>query len=126
MVLFSGNKWDKAKMVPSSELLSRITGKHPSVGRAPDALNDTARNYLIPGYEGSFGFISSMSDHFCGSCNRLRLTADGQIKVCFGVTLSGPRFTNSQVTRFACLMLKKFLFGTRCDEERPMESFLER
>lgn len=76
-----GNKWDKAKMVPSSELLSHIQRQHPSTIKAPDELNDTARSYIIPGYKGSFGFISSMSDHFCGSCNRLRLTADGQIKV---------------------------------------------
>lgn len=68
-------------MLPSSELLSRITEKHPLVMKASDELNDTARSYLIPGYRGSFGFISSMSDHFCGSCNRLRLTADGQVKV---------------------------------------------
>ncbi|KAL4246324.1 radical SAM superfamily protein [Abortiporus biennis] len=79
---FTGNKWDKAKMVPSSGLLSHIEAQHPLVIKAPDELNDTARSYLIPGYKGSFGFISSMSDHFCGSCNRLRLTADGQIKVC--------------------------------------------
>lgn len=79
---FTGNKWDKAKMVPSSELLARIQAKYPRVAKAPDELNDTARSYIIPGHRGSFGFISSMSDHFCGSCNRLRLTADGQIKVC--------------------------------------------
>lgn len=68
-------------MVPSSELLARIASKYPTVTKAPDELNDTARSYVIPGHRGSFGFISSMSDHFCGSCNRLRLTADGQIKV---------------------------------------------
>ncbi|KAH9897878.1 molybdenum cofactor biosynthesis prote [Cubamyces lactineus] len=79
---FTGNKWDKAKMVPSSELLSRIRARYPTVHKAPDELNDTARSYMIPGHAGSFGFISSMSDHFCSSCNRLRLTADGQIKVC--------------------------------------------
>ncbi|KAF9486573.1 molybdenum cofactor biosynthesis prote [Pholiota conissans] len=79
---FTGNKWDQKKMVPSSELLDRIRAKYPSVQRAPDELNDTARSWLIPGYQGTFGFISSMSDHFCASCNRLRLTADGQIKVC--------------------------------------------
>ncbi|THH31959.1 hypothetical protein EUX98_g2215 [Antrodiella citrinella] len=77
---FTGNHWDKAKMLPSSELLARVTEKHPLVMKASDELNDTARSYTIPGYRGSFGFISSMSDHFCGSCNRLRLTADGQIK----------------------------------------------
>ena len=68
-------------MIPSSELLSFISKSHPDVRKAPDELNDTARSYVIPGYLGSFGFISSMSDHFCGSCNRLRITADGQIKV---------------------------------------------
>jgi molybdenum cofactor biosynthesis enzyme MoaA len=68
-------------MVPSAELLSRISAHHPNLIRAPDDLNDTARSWMIPGYCGRFGFISSMSDHFCGTCNRLRITADGQIKV---------------------------------------------
>ncbi|KAG1754969.1 uncharacterized protein EDB91DRAFT_1096425 [Suillus paluster] len=79
---FTGNKWDKAKMIPSSQLLDQISREYPSITRAPDELNDTARSWKIPGHVGSLGFISSMSDHFCSSCNRLRLTADGQIKVC--------------------------------------------
>ncbi|PPQ66353.1 hypothetical protein CVT26_011072 [Gymnopilus dilepis] len=79
---FTGNKWDKKKMVESSDLLRRIKEQHPNVQRAPDELNDTAKSWTIPGHKGNFGFISSMSDHFCASCNRLRLTADGQIKVC--------------------------------------------
>lgn len=68
-------------MVPSAVLLSNLQKHHPTVIKAVDELSDTARSYRIPGYMGSFGFISSMSDHFCSSCNRLRLTADGQIKV---------------------------------------------
>lgn len=79
---FTGNKWDKEKMVPSSQLLERLAKRYTDIQRAPDELNDTARSWKIPGYKGSFGFISSMSDHFCSSCNRLRITADGQIKVC--------------------------------------------
>ncbi|KAK7465466.1 hypothetical protein VKT23_005443 [Stygiomarasmius scandens] len=79
---FTGNKWDKAKMVPSSTLLDRISNRHPDIVRISDEANDTARSWKIPGHQGSFGFISSMSDHFCSSCNRLRITADGQIKVC--------------------------------------------
>lgn len=79
----TGNKWDKAKMVPSSDLLATIAAKYPSVTKGPTELNETARSWQIPGYKGSFGFISSMSDHFCSSCNRLRITADGQIKVGF-------------------------------------------
>ncbi|KZV70960.1 molybdenum cofactor biosynthesis prote [Peniophora sp. CONT] len=79
---FTGNKWDKSKMIPSTDLLERIRGRYPDIGKASDELNDTARSYQVPSFRGSIGFISSMSDHFCGTCNRLRLTADGQIKVC--------------------------------------------
>ncbi|KAF9225547.1 molybdenum cofactor biosynthesis prote [Gyrodon lividus] len=79
---FTGNKWDKVKMVPSAELLHTIKQRHPAIERVSDELNDTARSWRIPGYKGNIGFISSMSDHFCSSCNRLRVTADGQIKVC--------------------------------------------
>ena len=68
-------------MVPSNELLARLREHYKNVERTADEVNDTARSWQIPGYEGTFGFISSMSDHFCSSCNRLRITADGQIKV---------------------------------------------
>lgn len=67
-------------MVPSANLLDIIAAKYPSLVKAPVELNETARSWHIPGFKGSFGFISSMSDHFCASCNRLRITADGQIK----------------------------------------------
>ncbi|KAJ3778238.1 molybdenum cofactor biosynthesis prote [Lentinula raphanica] len=79
---FTGNKWNKYKMIPSSDLLEMISERHPSVVRLSDEVNDTARSWKIPGYRGEFGFISSMSDHFCSTCNRLRITSDGQIKVC--------------------------------------------
>ncbi|KAJ4002272.1 molybdenum cofactor biosynthesis prote [Lentinula boryana] len=79
---FTGNKWDKFKMVPSSDLFKLISEKHAGVERLSDEANDTARSWKIPGYQGQFGFISSMSDHFCSTCNRLRITSDGQIKVC--------------------------------------------
>ncbi len=68
-------------MVPSSVLFDKIMLHHPDVERISDEANDTARSWRVPGYKGTFGFISSMSDHFCSSCNRLRITADGQIKV---------------------------------------------
>jgi len=122
----SGNKWDKAKMIPSSELLDRILARHPNLIRSPDELNDTARSWKIPGYQGSLGFISSMSDHFCGTCNRLRITADGQIKVF--------RFLNEiyvaaseiyGLFRSVYLMQKRCHYGTKCDEELRTKSFYE-
>ena len=49
--------------------------------------------YRVPGFQGKIGFITSMSEHFCGSCNRLRLTADGNLKVClFGNAETSLRF----------------------------------
>ncbi|HEU4964848.1 MAG TPA: GTP 3',8-cyclase MoaA [Bacilli bacterium] len=44
--------------------------------------NGPAENYRIAGAQGSFGLIHPVSDHFCQSCNRLRLTADGNLKPC--------------------------------------------
>jgi len=41
-----------------------------------------ARRYQLPGAVGEIGFISAMSQHFCNSCNRLRLTADGKLRAC--------------------------------------------
>lgn len=41
-----------------------------------------ARYFRLSGHEGTLGFISSVSDHFCEDCNRLRLTADGRLKNC--------------------------------------------
>jgi molybdenum cofactor biosynthesis enzyme MoaA len=40
--------------------------------RVEDEPNDTAKGYRAAGHKGTVGFISSMTDHFCGSCNRLR------------------------------------------------------
>ena len=42
----------------------------------------TAKLWRAPGHAGAVGFITSMSEHFCGGCNRLRVTADGQLKAC--------------------------------------------
>jgi cyclic pyranopterin phosphate synthase len=41
-----------------------------------------ARRYRIAGAQGEIGFISALSHHFCNRCNRLRLTADGQLRAC--------------------------------------------
>ncbi|THV02455.1 radical SAM enzyme [Dendrothele bispora CBS 962.96] len=83
---FTGNKWDKVKMVPSSVSKEmghclRMATHHPDVVRISDEANDTVWSWKVPDCRGVFGFISSMADHFCSSCNHLRITADGQIKL---------------------------------------------
>lgn len=63
--------------------------RFPTFSKLSDVDHDTAKAYAVPGFVGRVGFITSMSDHFCGSCNRLRITADGNIKVlCFAGFLS--------------------------------------
>lgn len=84
---FDGNRWSNEKMVPYQKMLELIKEKFVDVIRLNDEANSTSKSYKISGFQGKFGFITSMSEHFCGSCNRLRLTADGNLKVClFGNT----------------------------------------
>ena len=81
---FSGNDWAPDRTIASGELVRRILDCHPGfspVG-APGGGNATENLWALPGSAGRVGFISSMSDAFCSSCNRLRLTADGHLKVC--------------------------------------------
>ena len=76
-------------MVPYEEMIRLIREKHPDFRRVEeeDEANDTSKAWTVPGFKGRVGFITSMSENFCGSCNRLRLTADGNLKVClFGNT----------------------------------------
>ncbi|WP_299551225.1 GTP 3',8-cyclase MoaA [Seonamhaeicola sp.] len=81
---FDGNKWDLSKMVSYKEVMKQVNGvfSETDVIRLQDAPNDTAKNYSIKGYQGSFAIISSVTNPFCDSCNRLRLTANGQLKNC--------------------------------------------
>lgn len=80
---FGGNHFSKKKFIDYRTLLAAIEGRYNGqVQRLSDAPNDTTKAYKIDGFVGQFGFITSMSDHFCNTCNRLRLTADGNLKVC--------------------------------------------
>eukprot|EP00918_Siedleckia_nematoides_P035931 GHVU01078124.1.p1 GENE.GHVU01078124.1~~GHVU01078124.1.p1 ORF type:complete len:405 (+),score=46.03 GHVU01078124.1:25-1239(+) len=88
---FDGNKWNDKKMVPYNEMLDIIKQKWPSLSRTTDVDSDTAKAWKIESdWAGRVGFITSMSDHFCAGCNRVRITADGNLKVCL--------FGNSEVS----------------------------
>jgi len=79
---FDGNKWSQKKMLPYNEMLDIIRTKYPELGRLRDARSDTSKTWQIPGFKGRVGFITSMTHNFCGTCNRLRITSDGNLKVC--------------------------------------------
>jgi cyclic pyranopterin phosphate synthase len=79
---FEGNKWSQGKMMGFAEMLDRIREKYPGLHRIQGHPNDTSKTYAIPGFLGKLGFITSMTNDFCGTCNRLRITGDGNLKVC--------------------------------------------
>lgn len=79
---FDGNKWSQGKMVSYQEMLAIIRAAYPSLHRVQDHPNDTSKTYQVPGFSGRIGFITSMTENFCGTCNRLRITSDGNLKVC--------------------------------------------
>jgi len=81
---FDGNKWDMKKMISYAEVMKLVNSHYSeeNVERLQDAENDTSKNYRIKGFKGSFAIISSVTNPFCDSCNRLRLTADGKLKNC--------------------------------------------
>lgn len=79
---FDGNRWRMDKLVPYKLLIERIESEFGPLNKIKDDSNDTTKHYRVEGHSSSLGFITSMTEHFCGTCNRLRITADGKIKVC--------------------------------------------
>jgi len=78
---FDGNLWVAAKVFTLSEILESIQTEF-SFEVIPHEKHETAKRYNINGHKGSFSIISTMSQPFCGDCNRIRLTADGKLKNC--------------------------------------------
>jgi cyclic pyranopterin phosphate synthase len=78
---FKDNQWTNEKVVTYKDMLALI-GEHYQLHKIEDEQSAVGKDYAISGALGSVSFISSMSDSFCGTCNRLRLTADGSVKSC--------------------------------------------
>ncbi|KAE8673645.1 Molybdenum cofactor biosynthesis protein 1 [Hibiscus syriacus] len=74
---FDGNVWN---------VKNSCHEKIPALKRLHDHPTETAKNFQIDGHAGTVSFVTSMTEHFCAGCNRLRLLADGNLKVC----LFGP------------------------------------
>ncbi|NUQ81482.1 MAG: GTP 3',8-cyclase MoaA [Bacteroidetes bacterium] len=87
---FSGNEWTGDLLVSKSEILQRISQLEPiqPVGYS-DAGTGTADQFILPESGLRIGIISSMTDHFCATCSRIRLTAEGMFKSCL--------FENSEI-----------------------------
>lgn len=64
------------------KILEHIQLHYPSLQKVTDPENSTAYHYSIPGHFGNVGIIAAFSRTFCGTCNRIRLTAQGTLKTC--------------------------------------------
>ena len=89
---FKNNRWREDGFVSFEEIKNKISTSYTLV---PNLNGSISKDFSIEGFVGSVGFITSISNHFCGTCNRLRLTADGHLKTCL--------FSNHEVSVKALL-----------------------
>lgn len=94
MPLDSGHQWTRDQVVTGREIYEKINAAVPLVPLPPRSPAETAKRYRFAQGAGEIGIIAPVSDPFCGNCNRLRLTADGNLRTCLFSTmehdLKGP------------------------------------
>jgi cyclic pyranopterin phosphate synthase len=100
-----GLGWTKKDTIPNEELIALIDAQALAAGLGPLVpLNNAAKPegwgpaqyYQFEGAQGTVGFISALSRHFCSECNRLRMTAEGQLRPCL---FSDQEFDIKEVLR---------------------------
>jgi cyclic pyranopterin phosphate synthase len=78
---FAGNHWGRERVYTYGEMLGRI-GSVYRIEKIDDDAHSTAKAYRVKGWQGTFAVISTVTEPFCGSCDRLRLTAEGKMRNC--------------------------------------------
>jgi len=87
MPLDSARVWLKEMVVPAGEMLARLQTRFALRPVSSANTSETARRWTFADGRGEIGLIAPVSEPFCGHCNRLRLTADGQLRTClFSIT----------------------------------------
>ncbi len=76
------NKWDLEKVVPARELRDMIHARWPLKPQGHNYHGEVAKRYTYADGAGEIGFITSVTEPFCGNCNRARLSADGEMFTC--------------------------------------------
>lgn len=74
--IYTGLQWDYIR------ILDEIKKKYPAIEKLADPVSSTSYNYHIPGHKGDIGVIAAYSRTFCGTCNRIRITPEGELKTC--------------------------------------------
>src|SRR5581483_11096868 len=106
------NRWRRDLVVPSAELKARIEARWPLVPLDPNYRGEVAQRYAFADGAGEIGFISSVSQPFCGDCSRARLSADGKLYTCLfarsGFDLRGPLRAGASDAELAALIAARW------------------
>lgn len=78
---FLGNDWSKGRVLTYAQMRTLIEGRY-ALKPIDMEKSAVAKEFQVDGSGSTIGFVTSVTDDFCGGCNRLRLTADGKIKTC--------------------------------------------
>lgn len=78
---FAGNGWDKGEVLPFKQMLESIRSEF-ELAPIETEKSAVAKEFRVGSTGASIGFVTSVTDDFCGGCNRIRLTAEGRIKTC--------------------------------------------
>ncbi|HSI50997.1 MAG TPA: GTP 3',8-cyclase MoaA [Ideonella sp.] len=76
------NRWQLDEVLPSAELLARLSAHWPLLALPANAPGETAQRWAYADGHGEIGLISSVSQAFCGDCNRARLSTEGKLYLC--------------------------------------------
>ena len=82
MPLDGSHIWNRSLVVTKEEMIQRLNKNGFALLPQNNPLSDPARLYSIEGHSGTLGFIPSISEPFCGACDRIRLTSDGKFLTC--------------------------------------------
>lgn len=82
MPLDSGHTWSRDQVVSGREIFERIAGAFPLVPVRARSAAETATRWAFSDAPGEIGIIAPVTAPFCGNCNRIRLTADGNLRTC--------------------------------------------
>jgi cyclic pyranopterin phosphate synthase len=125
MPLGTSHQWTRERLLPVADMRARIAERFDL---QPDSIEGggPARTYRVPGFLGTVGFITAMTENFCHNCNRVRLTADGELQPCLGsllaMDLRGPLRDGCSDEELRRLVAR----GIRAKPERHlMEAYLE-
>lgn len=106
---FSENKWSENSFISYQELKNIISERY-ELKELHHEIQRVAKDFKIQNHKATVSFISSISNHFCGSCNRLRITSSGKLKLCLFTPINeeldlrkllrSPGVSDDEIVRF--------------------------